>query len=224
MTKPGTDRTRLAPTCGKSSPDRSASTKCPAISSGLSTNSGRSKLAPSCHNASATTRSASPITRPPSEDADDAIQLGFGVDQVDPLGGDPEAVVRPAQAVLDQSAPDTLALVTILEQDERRGHAQLVALGLQHVDIGDLVHRTRSRRPGVGSRVLELADADLEQPAIVVDDRRRGQRVRLARLKRNPVRRVIGEEAEPLVEPPVIEQPRLVVQELLDLGDRKSKR
>src|SRR5262249_60911838 len=57
---------------------------------------------------------------PSSENADDTVQLGFGVDQIDPFGGDPKAVARPAQTVLDQGAPDTLALVATLEHDQPR--------------------------------------------------------------------------------------------------------
>jgi len=65
--------------------------------------------------------------------------------------------------------------------------------------------------------MLELTDADLQQPPVVVHDRRGGERVPLIRLQRNPVGRVVGEEPEPLVEPAVVEQPCLAVEELLDL-------
>src|SRR5881628_2825772 len=63
MTNPGSERTRLAPTCGRSSPERSAWVKWPAISTGLSTKSGWSSLEAICQSASVTRKNQSGSSR-----------------------------------------------------------------------------------------------------------------------------------------------------------------
>src|SRR6266849_6760682 len=63
MTNPGRERTRLAPTWGRSSPARSASVKWLAISTGLSTKSGWSSLEAICQSASVTRKNQSGSSR-----------------------------------------------------------------------------------------------------------------------------------------------------------------
>jgi hypothetical protein len=53
---------------------------------------------------------------------------------------------------------------------------------------------------------------------VVVDDRGGLERILLVGLEGHPVGRVVGEEGEPLREPPVIEEPGLVIEESLELG------
>src|SRR5262245_8548661 len=58
--KPGNDRARLAATCGNSSPDQTASTKCRAISDGLKMNSGCPNDVAICHRTSTAINDATP--------------------------------------------------------------------------------------------------------------------------------------------------------------------
>src|SRR5438093_561140 len=100
--KPGSARARLAPTCGKSSPDQTASTKCRATSDGLKMKSGCSNHVASCHSTIAAISKLGAIIRstrlglisrgsaPASKQTDDAVELRFRIDEVDALGGDPQ--------------------------------------------------------------------------------------------------------------------------------------
>ena len=154
----------------------------------------------------------------PSKQTHDAVQLRFRIHEVDPLGGDPQPSGGTTQPMLDERTPHPLALATVFDKNERRVDADVVRAGFHDLDVADLVHGARSGRPRVGAWMLELTHADLEQPPVVVDDRRGGQRVGLIGLQRNPVRRVVGEELEPLMEPAVVEQPGLAIEKRLDLG------
>jgi len=69
-----------------------------------------------------------------------------------------------------------------------------------------------------------LPHTDLEQPPIVVDQRRRRERLGLVHLERHPVHGVVREQAQPLVEPLVIEEPRLADEELIDVAHGSSVR
>src|SRR5262245_65695179 len=108
--------------------------------------------------------------------------------------------------MLDDGAPHALALAPVLDENERRAHARLPTLGLQHPDVPDLMHGAGSGDTGVGSRVLELANASFHEPPVVVDDRRGRQWIGLIRLERNPVRRGVGVELEPIGESTKVEQ------------------
>ena len=46
-----------------------------------------------------------PFRGPPLENADDAVELRFRIDQIHALGGDPQPLGGAAQAVLDDRAP-----------------------------------------------------------------------------------------------------------------------
>src|SRR5215813_3933630 len=119
--------------------------------------------------------------------------------------------------MLDDGAPYALALAAVLDENERRAHARVSTVDLQDPDVSDLVHGARSRDARVGSRVLELADARFHESPVVVDDRGGRQRIGLIRLERNPVRRVVGVEREPLVEPTTVEQRGFMEEKMLDL-------
>ena len=65
------------------------------------------------------------------------------------------------------------------------------------------------------ARMAQLLYAQLEQRAVVVDDRRGLVRVFLALLERHPVGRIVGEEREPVLVALRVEEPRFVIEELL---------
>ena len=97
--------------------------------------------------------------------------------------------------------------------DELQGrvHDRLaIRFGRDH-DVGHLVHRASERLPRVRARMTRLLYAQLEQRAIVVDERARLERVLLVALERQPVGRVVGKEIEPGLELPGVEETRLVI-------------
>src|SRR5438270_4018235 len=91
---------------------------------------------------------ASPPMPPPAmitgllflEEDGDAIELTFGVHQVDALVRDLECIALAPEAVLDQRAVEPLFLVAELHQRERRADAQLAIRLTELHDIADLVH------------------------------------------------------------------------------------
>src|SRR5436309_156750 len=80
------------------------------------------------------------------------------------------------------------------------------------------MHGPRRRHPGMSPRMRELRDADPEQTTVVEDDRRARELILLSGFERYPVRGVVREEREPVVEPPAVEQRGLVVEEAFDLA------
>src|SRR3954471_472313 len=72
------------------------------------------------------------------EEDRDAIELAFGIHQVDPLAGDLECIALPAQPVLDERAVDALFLVAELHHGQRGGHAHFLAV-TQYRNIANLV-------------------------------------------------------------------------------------
>src|SRR3954468_17436305 len=152
--------------------------------------------------------SASAAARPPMpppaittgflflEEDGDAIDLAFGVHEVHALMGDLECIALPAQPVLDQRAVDALFLVAELDHRQGRRYAQLLAMA-QYRHIADLMHRARQRLPRMRARMADLLDPQLEQRAVVVDDRRGLERILLIALERHPVGCVRGKKLEP---------------------------
>ena len=68
-------------------------------------------------------------------------------------------------------------------------------------------------------RVLEARDAGADAADVVGDGEERAFRIRArAVVRRHAVGRILGEELEPLVQAPGVEQRRFVVEEVLDLG------
>src|SRR5947207_6603424 len=96
--------------------------------------------------------SASAAARPPMpppamitgdlflEEDRDAIELAFGIHQIDTLVRDLECSALPAQPVLDQRAIDALFLVAELHHREGRCHANFGGRVAQDRDVADVMH------------------------------------------------------------------------------------
>lgn len=63
----------------------------------------------------------------------------------------------------------------------------------------------------------QLVDPHFAPPLVVVDDRRLLGRIGIL-VDRDPVDAVVGEQGAPFLEPPLVEQPRLAINERLDLA------
>ena len=77
----------------------------------------------------------------------------------------------------------------------------------------------RKGQPRVSARVARLLHAQLEQRAVVVNERAGLDRILLAVLERQPVGRVRREQLEPGLVLLRVEQARFVIEELLDVHD-----
>ncbi len=82
-------------------------------------------------------------------------------------------------------------------------------------DIRDHAACHRARRLGVRIGLEQPADPQLQLGAVVVHVRRRPLALRLAALDRHPVVGVRFEQLEPFLEPTLVEQVRLVIEEAL---------
>ena len=69
---------------------------------------------------------------------------------------------------------------------------------------------------GLASRRTRVS----QETPVVIDERDRVVRIVLARRTRDPVPRIVGEEREPVVEPPLVEKARLVDEKPLGRGKR----
>ena len=83
------------------------------------------------------------------------------------------------------------------------------------VTLATMRLRPRARLLRIHARAREPPHPRLQQPPVVVDQRHRVVRIVLVGLARHPVPGVGGEQREPVVELGLVEQPRLVQQELL---------
>src|SRR3954452_9551037 len=104
--------------------------------------------------------SASAAARPPMpppamitgllflEEDRDAIELAFGIHQINTLVCDLECIALPAQAMLDERAIDALFVVAELHDGQRRGYAHFLAV-TQHRDIANLMHGACERQAGM---------------------------------------------------------------------------
>src|SRR5258706_9829958 len=99
------------------------------------------------------------------EDAD-AFELTVRVYKIDALARDAVRVTFAPQLVLDQPGPESLLFVAEFDHRQRRLDDEIVDHHVAH-----LMNRARERRPGVRARVAVLLDAQLEQRAVVVDER-----------------------------------------------------
>src|SRR4051812_19901500 len=190
-------------------------------------------ISPNCGACSSTTllnplrasasAAASPPMPPPAtmtaclflEEDGDAIEFTFRIHQVDALARDAECSGVRAQPMLDQRAVDALFLVAKFHHRKRRADVELAVGFAKLHHVSHLVHGARDGLACVCARMPDLLHAQLEERAVVVDDRRRLVRVLLSVLERHPVRRIFREELEPLLVLLRVEQPRLVIQELL---------
>src|SRR4029077_5173762 len=73
-----------------------------------------------------------------------------------------------------------------------------------------------------GVRVLEAVDAHAQQQLVLVEERGMVISVRLASGERHPVVGIVGEELVPLLEPLLVDEPRLVVHELRQRREIRS--
>ena len=131
--------------------------------------------------------------------------------------GDAQAGRRAAQAMLDERAPDPLALGSEFDQRQRGGDQQFRFIFLQDENIAHLVHGARQGQARVGTGVARLLHAQPEERAVVVDDRACFEGVLLLALERHPVGRVVGEQLQPSLVLLCVEQARLVVEKLLNV-------
>src|SRR3954462_7899859 len=210
-------------------PTPSASSACQAlgaswmqapISPNLGACSSTTLLNPLRASASAAARPPIPppamITGAPLLEEDrDAIELAFGIHQVNALVRDLECIAAASQPVLDESAIDALLLVAELDQSQRGCDAQLSTRLRGGDHVADLMHGPRQRLARMRARMAQLLHAQLEQRAVVVDDRRGLERVLLSVLERHPVGRILREEREPFLVALLVQQPGLVIEELL---------
>src|SRR5437763_3373316 len=190
-------------------------------------------ISPNCGACSSTTllkplrasasAAASPPMPPPAtitgalflEEDGDAIEFTFRIHEIDALARDAKRVPMRPQPVLDQRAVDALLVVSKFDHREGRADLQL-AVGLaepHHVSY--LVHSARERLARVRPRMPDLLHAQLEERAVIVNDRRGLVRVLLPVLERQPVAGVLGKELQPFLVAVQVQQPRLVIQELL---------
>src|SRR5919204_5669641 len=120
-------------------------------------------ISPNCGACSSTTllkpfrASASAAARPPMpppamitgvlflEEDGDAIELTFGIHQIDALVRDAECIALRPQAMLHQRAIEPLFLVAEFDHRERRADAQLAVRTAKLDHIADLVHGARER-------------------------------------------------------------------------------
>src|SRR5258708_21091249 len=126
--------------------------------------------------------SASAAARPPMpppammtgflflEEDGDAIDLAFGIHQIDTLMRDAECIALAAQAMLDQRGVDALFLVAELHHGERGCHAHFRGGVAQDRNVADLVHRACEWQPRMRAWMADLLYAQLEERAVIVDD------------------------------------------------------
>ena len=109
------------------------------------------------------------------------------------------------------------AVVAVFQHHEGRARAELgvPAALLQH-HVADHMAGPHRRDLGPEGVVAELADADVHQLPVLVEDREPVDRVVLIRLRRHPVDAVLGVEVAPVLEAALVDQPGLVEQEFLD--------
>src|SRR5262249_33999529 len=96
-----------------------------------------------------------------------------------------------------------------------RAHDGFVAVGLD-LDVRDDATETRRGVLRVGSSRGETGDLKSELPAARIRDRNLTQRTDVVAVRRNPVRRVVVEERQPLLVTVRIHEARLAIEKRLD--------
>src|SRR5579875_886248 len=139
--------------------------------------------------------------------------------EVDGPPADPPVVVYATNSVVPTANPPRLVpQLASLPDDEAALHRDLVAFLLADQDIGDDVAGHRHRGLHVREPGLVLCHPCHEGVLVVLDDRVAGRgHLPLDVLgQRHEVLDVVGEEVEPLLEPPFVEEVRLTGQQLFD--------
>ena len=103
-----------------------------------------------------------------------------------------------------------------------RAHQAFVRGTRRNGHVGDEMQRARRRELGERGRMLEPGNAQAHGLAVFVNDRPLLGRVRIGGVVRHPIHRVLGEQLQPLVEPPLVDERRLLVDKLLDLRQHGS--
>src|SRR3954465_12857090 len=212
-----------------SAPTPSASSACQALGAIWMP----APISPNCGACSSTTllnpflASASAAARPPMpppamitgglflEEDGDAIEFTFRIDKVDTLSRDTECIPLRPQPMLDQRAVQALLLVSKFDHGQRRADLQLAIRLPQLHDVPHLVHGAREWLSRMRARGPDLLHAQLEERPGLGEGRRCLVRILLPLLERQPVGGIVGKEGEPIVVLLRVEQPRLVIEELL---------
>src|SRR6218665_1326893 len=145
----------------------------------------------------------------------DRRQCAPGAEQIDALGADRPTGGRAHQVVARRAAQQGLLLAARLDVEERRAQPCLAvcfafdARRRQHMlAVAGRVLRMRAR-------VLQALHVQLQQQPVFIGQRVVRMRVGLRRAEqRHPVVAVGGEQGEPFVEPALVEQRRLVGDEI----------
>ena len=121
--------------------------------------------------------------------------------------------------------PDVNFGLLVLETPDREigSDARFTAVCCKKAHIGDQPARARTRVFGPGSAAHELPDARGER-APVVGDQEQGVAVIGVRgiERRHQIAPVGRHQCQPLLEPPFVEEGRLINEELLDLAAREG--
>ena len=143
----------------------------------------------------------------------------IAVYEVDPLEHDAPGPGLAPQAVHGPAGEPARIACAVLGDDERRASLDLPAwIGARaQLNAGNLMQGARRRRLRVAVAALEPRDPHRKQRPRLVEKGERFPRRALLGARRHPVDRIAGEELEPFAEAPLVEQPCLLEQELLDL-------
>ncbi|MCY1552632.1 hypothetical protein D9M68_890390 [compost metagenome] len=125
-----------------------------------------------------------------------------------------------AQQVFVAGTPDRVGAQTGLEDHRIGGDADLVAIGLDDLDVGKHPPQARTRRLGVALACMELLDTQRNPRAVVIDDRHLGFRIDVVAIGRHPVDAIGSPERFPLIELVGVLQPGFAGEELANLQEQ----
>ena len=148
------------------------------------------------------------------------LEGGVAVDQVDALLDDAEAGPLAPQPMALAAGENALLIVAQLDHDHRRTD-QIFAGGVSGLldhHVADQMCGARGRRLHMDARVLQALDPCPHQVAVVIEQRCLVERALLIGHRRHPIGAVLGEQLHPIAESALVEQARLVDEELLERG------
>src|SRR5262245_54009029 len=150
---------------------------------------------------------------------DEAVHRSIAIHKVDPLHRDADGAIAHDQTMEVCACEQPLLLAAILDQDEFRAYERTaVRIRVRKAHVSHDPARAGSRLLRIDPWTREPADARLKQPPIVIHQRNSVMRTGLVRLARDPVVGVLLEQRQPLVEPRLVEQARLVEEKVLALA------
>src|SRR5262245_31979393 len=156
--------------------------------------------------------------RKTSKRYDQPFERSVAIHEVDPLPSNLNAIAPTYEVMQARAAEDALRLSAVFQQLELGADGAGISFCLLDRHVGDDAAGARARLLRVDARARQPPHARLEQAPVVVDQRDGVARAGLVRLRRYPVPGIRREQAEPLVEPPFVEQARLVDEKLLAFG------